>query len=144
MSLTFAFLPLNEKAEVRAATFNSSIFASALSSSSARPSQKYSFSGSALMFVNGSTAMELPASARDLGAQLSDVTLLAPDSVPPAVSGRFCSAVGPPGIADGTGILREIRASNCSEAGSDILRAATRSKSLFSCLRSANKSLALW
>src|SRR5438093_1645890 len=128
MSLTFAFLPLNEKAEVRAATFKSSIFARALSSSSARPSQKYSFSGSALMFVNGSTAMEFVASAMDLGAQLSDVIFLLRGSPLPAVSGWFCSAVGPPAIADGTGILREIRASNSSEVGFDILRTAALCK----------------
>src|SRR5467141_2749432 len=58
ISSTLTFLALNENEEVRAATFKFSIFASALSSSSARPSQKYSFSGSALMFANGSTAIE--------------------------------------------------------------------------------------
>src|SRR5882672_12966248 len=58
ISSTLAFLPLNENEEVRAATFKFSIFASALSSSSASPSQKYSFSGSVLMFANGSTAIE--------------------------------------------------------------------------------------
>src|SRR5712671_1705855 len=58
ISSTLTFLPLNENEEVRAATFKFSIFASALSSSSASPSQKYSFSGSVLMFANGSTAIE--------------------------------------------------------------------------------------
>ena len=58
ISLTLVFLPLNEKAEVRAATFRSSILASALRSSSANPSQKYSFSASLLMLANGNTAME--------------------------------------------------------------------------------------
>ena len=58
ISSTLAFLALNENEEVRAATFKFSIFASALSSSSANPSQKYSFSGSVLMFANGSTAIE--------------------------------------------------------------------------------------
>src|SRR5438132_3236958 len=58
ISSTLTFLPLNENEDVRAATFKLSIFASALSSSSARPSQKYSFSGSALIFANGSTAIE--------------------------------------------------------------------------------------
>src|SRR4030095_1619978 len=58
ISLTFAFLPLKEKEEVRAATFRSLIFANALRSSSARPSQKYSFSGSALMLAKGNTAID--------------------------------------------------------------------------------------
>src|SRR6266576_4830832 len=58
ISFTLTFLPLNENEDVRAATFKLSIFASALSSSSARPSQKYSFSGSALIFAKGSTAIE--------------------------------------------------------------------------------------
>src|SRR5262245_47697185 len=58
ISLMLVFLPLNEKVDVRAATFKSSIFDSAFSSSSANPSQKYSFSGSALMLTNGSTAIE--------------------------------------------------------------------------------------
>src|SRR5215470_2119773 len=68
ISLTFRFLPLNENEEVRAATFKSSIFASAFSSSSANPSQKYSFSASALMLTKGRTAIEgLPASC-DVGS----------------------------------------------------------------------------
>src|SRR5258705_13952024 len=58
ISSTLKFLALNENEDVRAATFKFSIFASALSGSSASPSQKYSFSGSVLMFENGSTAME--------------------------------------------------------------------------------------
>src|SRR5258706_1870242 len=58
ISSTLTFLPLNENEDVRAATFKFSIFASAFSSSSASPSQKYSFSGSVLIFANGSTAIE--------------------------------------------------------------------------------------
>src|SRR5437667_2566641 len=58
ISSTLTFLPLNENEDVRAATFKFSILASALSSSSARPSQKYSFSGSALILTNDNTAME--------------------------------------------------------------------------------------
>src|SRR5262245_1152693 len=58
ISLTFVFLPLNEKEDVRAATFNSAILVNAFSSSSASPSQKNSFSGSALMLTNGNTAIE--------------------------------------------------------------------------------------
>src|SRR5260370_21633229 len=58
ISSTLAFLALNENDEVRAATFKFSIFASALSSSWVRASQKYSFSGSVLMLANGSTAIE--------------------------------------------------------------------------------------
>jgi len=50
---------LNEKDVDRAATFSSPILDSVLISSSARPSQKYSFSSSALMFVKGRTATEL-------------------------------------------------------------------------------------
>src|SRR5258705_10219643 len=58
ISSTLKFLALNENEDVREASFKFSIFASALSSSSASPSQKYSFSGSVLMFTNGSTAIE--------------------------------------------------------------------------------------
>ena len=58
ISLMFTCLLLKAKADVRAATLRPSIFAKAFSSSSARPSQKYSFSGSALMFLNGSTAID--------------------------------------------------------------------------------------
>ena len=53
-----ARVPVNEKVDARAATFSPSIFVSAVSSSSARPSQKYSLSGSVLMFENGNTAIE--------------------------------------------------------------------------------------
>jgi len=49
---------LNENAEVRAATSSSLISASELSSSSARPSEKYSWACSPLMFTKGSTAIE--------------------------------------------------------------------------------------
>ena len=58
---TSTALPLNEKADVRAATFSASIFDSAFSSSSARPSQKCSLSTSALMLANGSTASDVMA-----------------------------------------------------------------------------------
>ena len=53
-----ASLPLNENAEVRAATCSSLISASELSSSSVSPSEKYSCSLSPLRFRNGSTAIE--------------------------------------------------------------------------------------
>ena len=51
---------LNRNDEVRAATDSPLIRASALINSSAIPSQKYSCSGSALMFANGSTAIDGP------------------------------------------------------------------------------------
>ena len=51
-------LPLNENAEVRAATCSSLISLSELSSSSVSPSEKYSCSLSPLIFTNGSTAIE--------------------------------------------------------------------------------------
>jgi hypothetical protein len=51
-------VPLNENAEVRAATCSPSISESELSSSSVSPSEKYSWSLSPLMFSNGSTAIE--------------------------------------------------------------------------------------
>ena len=50
--------PLNWKEEVRAATRSPGILARSLSSSSARPSEKYSCSLSELMFTKGSTAIE--------------------------------------------------------------------------------------
>src|SRR6266404_5988336 len=82
---TLAFLALNENEDVRAATFKFSIFASALSSSSASPSQKYSFSGSALMFANGSTAIEgvtrsRPVVISSLGREAGRVIVAGSDS----------------------------------------------------------------
>ncbi len=61
-------LPLNENAEVRAATCNSLISARELSSSSVSPSEKYSCSLSPLMFTNGSTAIECGGGAKAVGA----------------------------------------------------------------------------
>ena len=57
-----SFFPLNENADVLAATRKSGSWASALMISSAIPSLKYSFSGSVLMFANGNTAMDFGAS----------------------------------------------------------------------------------
>src|ERR1700758_1089298 len=50
--------PWNENDEVRAATCSSLIRESESSSSSVKPSEKYSCSLSPLMFTNGSTAIE--------------------------------------------------------------------------------------
>ena len=50
--------PLNANADVRDATRSPSSLARALMISSVMPSAKYSLSLSALMFANGSTAME--------------------------------------------------------------------------------------
>src|SRR5439155_1390476 len=52
------FVPLKLNAEVREATRRPRIFESTLSNSSARPSAKYSFSSSRLMFTKGSTAID--------------------------------------------------------------------------------------
>src|SRR5580698_10852932 len=54
----FRFLPLNEKADVRAETCSALMRASELSISSVSPSEKYSCSLSALILTNGSTAIE--------------------------------------------------------------------------------------
>ena len=61
-----ASLPLKGNDEVRAATRSPRIFASTFSSSSARPSEKYSSSSSRLRFTNGSTAIETRSAARPL------------------------------------------------------------------------------
>src|SRR6266704_2718012 len=66
MRCTDSFLPLNEKADVRAATRKPGVRASALRISSVMPSLKYSLSLSALMLTNGSTAMDFWSAA--LGA----------------------------------------------------------------------------
>ena len=58
ISPTDCLPPLKAKAEVRDATLRPSTADSTLSSSSEMPSAKYSFSGSGLMFENGSTAIE--------------------------------------------------------------------------------------
>src|SRR5665647_301954 len=56
-----SFFPLNANDDVRDATRSDWIRDRALMISSAIPSAKYSFSGSALMFANGSTATDLAA-----------------------------------------------------------------------------------
>jgi hypothetical protein len=53
-----SFLPLNAKHDVRPVTLSPGFLARTFSSSSVRPSEKYSFSGSALMFVKGRTAID--------------------------------------------------------------------------------------
>src|SRR3989441_9680876 len=58
-----SFFPLNANDDVRAATRNAWILVRALMISSAMPSVKYSFSGSALMLTNGSTAIDFGALA---------------------------------------------------------------------------------
>ena len=60
-----SFFPLNAKDEVRAATRSAWILVSALMISSAMPSVKYSFSGSALMLTNGRTAIDFAVTASD-------------------------------------------------------------------------------
>ena len=77
------FSPLNANEEVRAITRRPGIRASTLSSSSDRPSEKYSLSGSPLMLTKGSTAIDgspaagtaaagdAPATATDPGAALA-------------------------------------------------------------------------
>src|SRR5215469_6128945 len=62
MSVSF---PLNEKADVRAATCSSLMRDRELRSSSVRPSEKYSWLGSPLMFRNGNTAMEWGGGAKE-------------------------------------------------------------------------------
>src|ERR1700730_18886738 len=64
MVLMSVSLPLNEKADVRAATCSSLIRERELSSSSVSPSEKYSCSLSPLMFTNGNTAMECGGGAK--------------------------------------------------------------------------------
>src|SRR5260370_30275152 len=67
ISCAVAFLPLNENAEVRAATCRPGIFCSTVSNSSLMPSEKYSLPLSSLRLPNASTATDLP-SAADLGS----------------------------------------------------------------------------
>src|ERR1700693_4594779 len=59
ISCAVAFLPLNEKAEVRAATCKPGIFCSTVSNSSLIPSEKYSLPLSSLRLANASTATDL-------------------------------------------------------------------------------------
>src|SRR5580658_2923591 len=67
MVLMSASFPLNEKADVVAATCNSLIRVSELSNSSVRPSEKYSWLGSPLMLTNGSTAGECGGAVNAMG-----------------------------------------------------------------------------
>src|ERR1700683_604242 len=79
---TSTFSPLNEKDEVRAATWSSLTSVRELSSSSVSPSEKYSCSLSPLMLTNGSTAIECggglkAVTAAPAGAAASGVACLA-------------------------------------------------------------------
>ncbi len=67
---------MNANAEVRDATWSDCTFISALMISSAIPSVKYSFSGSALMLANGSTAIDVRAATAGVasGVALGGVT----------------------------------------------------------------------
>src|SRR6266550_6914118 len=70
-------LPLYANDEVRDATLRDLIFEIALMISSAIPSVKYSFSASALMFVNGRTAIDLTTCAPSgTGVVVGVVTVL--------------------------------------------------------------------
>ena len=88
-SCTLIFSPLNLKAEVRAATRSSGIFASRLINSSDNPSAKYSLPASPLMFTNGSTAMDLAAACT---GDPVDIT----DTAAASVVFRSLSARAPP------------------------------------------------
>src|SRR5690242_5308042 len=68
ISRTSTSLPLNENEDVAAATFKFSIRLSACTSSSAKPTQKYSLAGSEVRFRNGKTASDDAASVEVLGA----------------------------------------------------------------------------
>src|SRR5881392_218641 len=67
--MSSSFLPLNAKQDVRPGTRNPGIFDNTLISSSVIPSLKYSSFLSALMFTNGSTAIDFSAMA-DAGADV--------------------------------------------------------------------------
>src|SRR5437762_5301513 len=58
ISWAVAFLPLNQNADVRAATCMPGIFCSTVKSSSLTPSEKYSLPLSSLRLTNGSTATD--------------------------------------------------------------------------------------
>src|SRR5438874_6986346 len=59
ISCAVAFLPLNENAEVRAATCRPGIFCRTVNNSSLMPSEKYSLPLSSLRLANASTATDL-------------------------------------------------------------------------------------
>ncbi len=84
MSGMLALLPLKANEEVREATCRPSTLTSRLSSSSAMPSEKYSWAGSSLMLTNGSTAIELRLS---LGAGCADFWAAGSASVLTAAAG---------------------------------------------------------
>ena len=89
------FVPLNENAEVRAATCSSLIAASELSSSSVSPSEKYSCSLSPLRFTNGSTAIECGdgAKAAGVGVRCFEIQNLSARSTPAPRRGQRSRAV---------------------------------------------------
>ena len=58
MAFTSFVVPLNVLADVREITRRARTFERSAVTSSVRPSAKYSLSGSALRFVNGSTAID--------------------------------------------------------------------------------------
>ena len=72
ISLTVAALPLKENEEVRAGTRRFGTRVSVSISSSARPSEKYSWSCFSLRSVKGSTATDLPSAAAGGAAAPAD------------------------------------------------------------------------
>src|SRR6478609_9534529 len=98
-------LPLYENAELRDVTCRSGTLASRLSSSSDRPSEKYSWSFAWLMSTNGITAMDL-ASAVLAGAGASGAFATG------AAGGGTAGATGS-GLADGR---RKTKASSATTA----------------------------
>ena len=89
ISCAVAFLPLKEKAEVRAATCSPGIFCRTVSNSSLMPSEKYSLPLSSLRLAKASTATDL-ALAADLdsgdGRAATDFSVAATS----AASRRWC------------------------------------------------------
>ena len=112
ISRTSTSLPLKAKQDVREATCMPGTLARALMISSVIPSLKYSFSGSALMFASGRTAMALAAGA---GVRPAATGRLRPGWPTPLIwrsASTNCAAVA----NRSTGVLARARVSASSTA----------------------------
>ncbi len=137
--------PLNANADVRAMTFNPGVCASRLMISSARPSPKYSFSGSALRFVKDSTAIDADRPACRVPPRSSSAACTAP-IVGNRRFGSFCrhrrtSASSSVGTASGGGSSRSTALSTAAVDGpSNARRPASSSYSTAPKLKTSDRT----
>ena len=115
----FCVAPLKANEDVREATRSEPTALNACTISSVMPSLKYSFSGSALMFRNGSTAIEFAAA----GAWTS----AAAGSAPVTVLGWISAAMKSAAVANrSAGAFASARVTACSTQSGTVSRTVRR------------------